>query len=136
MVINVEEKSNAVAPITQVGLTKLRFVPRNDKKSNIFAGTLLPEGFLIRVTWATVGTTFLNLYFSSPWLCLRRERPVQLSKTQPRDGEVLPTKDGRPDTEIKGTKRYFLLQTTFVIKPFGQSMFFQKCSGGINFILT
>jgi hypothetical protein len=39
----------------QIGLTELRFVPRNDKKLNIFVGTVRPEGFLIRVTWGELG---------------------------------------------------------------------------------
>jgi hypothetical protein len=46
-----EETPNAVASIKQIGLTKLRFVPRNDKKSNIFVGTVCTKGFLISVTW-------------------------------------------------------------------------------------
>jgi hypothetical protein len=33
----------------------LKFVPPNDKKSNIFAGTVRPEGFLIRVSWGELG---------------------------------------------------------------------------------
>jgi hypothetical protein len=55
-----EEKSNAVASIKQIGLTKLRFVPRNDKKLNIFAGTVRPEGFLISVR--EIQNYSLNLY--------------------------------------------------------------------------
>jgi hypothetical protein len=40
-----EEKSNAVAPFQQIGLTKLRFVPYDDKKSKIFVFTVRQRGF-------------------------------------------------------------------------------------------
>jgi hypothetical protein len=61
-----EEKSNAVASIKQIGLTKLRFVPRNEKKSNIFVGTVRPEGFLLSVPWGELsycGNYFFEFIF-------------------------------------------------------------------------
>jgi hypothetical protein len=63
-----KKTSNAVASIKQIGLTKLRFVPWNDKKSNTFVGTVRPEGFLISVIWGELsycGNYFFEFIFLS-----------------------------------------------------------------------